>query len=57
MNKIWIVSWDEQVTEDFNYHDMTTRYTEEEAQQVCEELKKKEGVTNVKMYESVYCSM
>lgn len=57
MSKTWLISWNKQITKDFKHHDMTTRDTEEEARQLCEELKKQEGITDIKMYETECCSM
>lgn len=57
MSKTWLISWNKQIEENFKIHDMTTRDTEEEARQLCEELKKKEGITDINMYETDCCSM
>lgn len=57
MSKTWLISWNKQITKDFKHHDMTTRGTEEEARQLCEELKEQEGITDIKMYETECCSM
>lgn len=57
MSKTWLISWNKQIEENFKIHDMTTRDTEEEARQLCEELKKQEGITDINMYETDCCSM
>lgn len=57
MSKTWLISWHKQIEKDFKIYDATTRDTEEEARQLCEELKKQEGITDINMYETDCCSM